>query len=71
MAQRFAGYAYWVNALVTEYGCLVRDELPKEKRELFRELARFILNNGFDNIAQIEGLWSGCVCVLVALVLCA
>ena len=57
MAQRFAGYAYWVNALVTEYGCPVRDELPKEKRELFRELARFILNNGFDNIAQIEGLW--------------
>ena len=55
MAQLLAGYAYWVNALVTESGCPVRNELPKEKRRLFRELARVILDNGFDNIAQIEG----------------
>ena len=55
-ARQIAGYAYWINALVTESGLPVRAELPTEKRRLFRVLARLLLDNGFDDIIQIEGV---------------
>ena len=61
-ARQIAGYAYWINALVTESGLPVRAELPTEKRRLFRVLARLLLDNGFDDIIQIEGVsCRGCV----------
>ena len=54
MAQQVAGYAYWISHLVTKNNFLVRDELPRETRRLFRELARFLLANEFDDIIQLE-----------------
>ena len=64
MAQQVAGYAYWINALVIKNGFSVREDLPREARRVFRELARFLLANDFDDIVQIQdGIdpseWSG------------
>lgn len=50
-----AGYAYWISALVAQSGHPVRETLPKEKRRLFRELARLLLSNELDDIVQLEG----------------
>ena len=55
MAQQIAGFAYWINALVTKNGYPVRQELPQEIRRVFRALARFLLENDFDDLAQLEG----------------
>ena len=41
MPEQIAGFAYWISALVAECRLPVREELPKEKRRLFRELARY------------------------------
>ena len=54
MAQQVAGYAYWISALVAQSGHPVREELPKEKRRLFRELARLLLANDFDDLVQLD-----------------
>ena len=54
MAQQVAGYAYWISALVESCGIHVRSELPREKRRLFRELARLLLANEFDDVAQLK-----------------
>ena len=54
MAQQVAGYAYWISALVAQSGHPVRAELPKEKRRLFRELARLLLSNDFDDLSQLK-----------------
>ena len=62
MAQQVAGFAYWISVLVAECGLPVREELPKEKRRLFRELARFLLTNEFDDVIQIVGEFDLHVC---------
>ena len=54
MAQQVAGFAYWINALVTKNGFPVRQELPRETRRVFRDLARFLLDNEFDDIVQLR-----------------
>ena len=54
MAQQISGYAYWISALVAESGHPVRRELPRDQRRLFRELARLLLSNDFDDLAQLE-----------------
>ena len=59
MAKQVAGFAYWISTLVAECELPVRDELPKEKRRLFRELARFLLDNEFDDVTQIHGMVVG------------
>ena len=35
--------------------CSVRHELPREIRRVFRELARLLLDNEFDDVAQLGG----------------
>ena len=53
MAQQVVGFAYWINALATKNGFPVRQELPRETRRMFRELARFLLDNEFGDIVQL------------------
>ena len=55
MAQQVAGYAYWISALVKNSGLHVRSDIPREKRHLFRELARLLLKNDFDDLCQLSG----------------
>ena len=64
MAREVAGYAYWISTLVESCGIHVRSELPREKRRLFRELARLLLANEFDDVGQLgsspdPGKWVG------------
>lgn len=54
MAQHISGYAYWISALVAQSGYPVRAELPKDERHTFRELARFLLANDFDDLVQLQ-----------------
>ena len=53
--KQVAGFAYWINALVTKNGFPVREELRRDIRRVFRELARFLLANEFDDIVQLKG----------------
>ena len=55
MFQQVAGFAYWIKILVTKNDFSVRHELPREIRRVFRELARVLLDNEFDDVAQLEG----------------
>ena len=76
MAQQVAGFAYWIHVLVTKNDFSVRDELPREIRRVFRALARLLLDNEFDDAAQLEGgadptNWIGAEVVLCSqIVLC-
>ena len=63
-----AGYAYWISALVAQSGHPVRTELLVEQRRSFRELARLLIKNEFDDLTQLEDApdpsgWEGVLCL--------
>ena len=38
-----AGFGYWIGVLVDACGLPLREEVPREKRPVFRKLARFLV----------------------------
>ena len=53
-----AGFGYWIGVLVRESGLAFRDEVPRDKRVLFRKLARFLVVNEFEHVSQLrKGQW--------------
>ena len=53
-----AGFGYWIGVLVRESGLAFRDEVPRDKRVLFRKLARFLVENEFEHVRQLrQGQW--------------
>ena len=48
-----AGFGYWIGVLVTESGFAFREEVPREKRVLFRKLARFPVENEFEHVSEL------------------
>jgi hypothetical protein len=53
-----AGFGYWIGVLVRESGLAFRDEVPRDKRVLFRKLARFLVENEFEHVRQLrKGQW--------------
>lgn len=53
-----AGFGYWIGVLVTESGLAFREEVPREKRVLFRKLARFLVENEFEHVSELkDGAW--------------
>ena len=51
-----AGFGYWIGVLVDTCGLPLREEVPREKRPVFRKLARFLVENEFEHVSQ---LWNG------------
>ena len=49
-----AGFGYWIGVLVDESGLALREEVPREKRALFRKLARFLVENEFEHVRELE-----------------
>ena len=45
-----AGFGYWIGVLVESGGLAFKEEVPKEKRGIFRRLVRFLIANEFDNV---------------------
>ena len=50
-----AGFGYWIGVLVESAGLDLKNEVPKEKRGVFRRLARFLVANDFDHVDQLRG----------------
>ena len=50
-----AGFGYWIGVLVGSAGLDVKKEVPKEMRNVFRRLARFLVANNFDHADQLRG----------------
>ena len=50
-----AGFGYWIGVLVESCGLAFKEEVPKEKRGIFRRLVRFLIANEFDNVKQLRG----------------
>ena len=50
-----AGFGYWIGVLVGSAGLDVKKEVPKEMRNVFRRLARFLVANDFDHADQLRG----------------
>jgi len=48
-----AGFGYWIGVLVNSGVLNFREEVPKEKRSIFRRLARFVIVNEFDDVKQL------------------
>lgn len=48
-----AGFGYWIGVLVKETGLALKEEVPRDKRALFRKLARFLVENEFDHVSQL------------------
>ena len=49
-----AGFGYWIGVLVDACGLPLREEVPREKRPLFRKLARFLVENEFEHVSQLR-----------------
>ncbi len=49
-----AGFAYWINELVKSDGLDLRSEVPKEKRQLYRRITRFLIKNEFENKDELR-----------------
>jgi len=49
-----AGFGYWIGILVKANGLPSKDEVPREKRVLFRKLARFLVDNEFEHVSQLK-----------------
>ena len=49
-----AGFGYWIRVLVDRGGLEFKDEVPKEKRSIFRRLVRFRIANEFDDVKQLR-----------------
>ena len=65
-----AGFGYWIGVLVNSGGLNFREEVPKEKRSIFRRLARFVIANEFDDVKQLCGgtcPCQHCVCIRVGM----
>ena len=56
-----AGFGYWIGVLVGSAGLDVKKEVPKEMRNVFRRLARFLVANDFDHADQLRGGARACV----------
>ena len=50
-----AGFGYWIGVLVDSGGLNLREEVPRDKRSVFRRLARFLVVNEFDHVKQLCG----------------
>ena len=50
-----AGFGYWIGVLVDSVGLDLKKEVPKEMRNVFRRLARFLVANEFDHVNQLRG----------------
>ena len=48
-----AGFGYWIGVLVKETGLALKEEVPRDKRALFRKLARFLVENEFEHVSQL------------------
>ena len=48
-----AGFGYWIGVLVKETGLALKEEVPRDKRALFRKLARLLVENEFDHVCQL------------------
>ena len=51
-----AGFGYWIGILVKASGLAYKDEVPREKRILFRKLARLLVDNEFEHVSQLENV---------------
>ena len=40
--------------LVQEAGLALREEVPRDKRVLFRKLAKFLVRNEFEHVSQLH-----------------
>ena len=49
-----AGFGYWIGILVNASGLPSKDEVPREKRVLFRKLARFLVDNEFEHVSELK-----------------
>ena len=49
-----SGFGYWVGVRVAESAIQFRDEVPKDKRALFRKLVRFLIANEFEHVDQLK-----------------
>ena len=49
-----AGFGYWIGVLVDACGLPLREEVPREKRPVFRKLARFLVENEFEHVSQLR-----------------
>ena len=49
-----AGFGYWIGVLVQEAGLALREEVPRDKRVLFRKLAKFLVRNEFEHVSQLH-----------------
>ena len=46
--------------LVQEAGLALREEVPRDKRVLFRKLAKFLVRNEFEHVSQLLNGMSHC-----------
>ena len=69
-----AGFGYWIGVLVKESDLAFKDEVPRDKRALFRKLARFLVENEFEHVSELRNglqqqfcrgcMMRHCVCVV-------
>jgi hypothetical protein len=59
-----AGFGYWIGVLVDACGLPLREEVPREKRPVFRKLARFLVENEFEHVSQLRnGQQNSVICL--------
>ena len=56
-----AGFGYWIGVLAESGGLEFKEEVPKEKRSIFRRFVRFLIANEFDDVKQFRG--GACSCL--------
>ena len=49
-----AGFGYWIGVLVNSSGLNLREEVPRDKRVVFRKLARLLVANEFEHVDQLR-----------------
>ena len=49
-----AGFGYWIGVLVNSGGLDLKQEVPKEKRSVFRKLARLLVRNEFEHVDELR-----------------
>jgi len=55
-----AGFGYWIGVLVNSGGLDLKQEVPKEKRSVFRKLARLLVRNEFEHVDELRNGVSFC-----------
>ena len=61
------GLGYWIGVLVKETGLALKEEVPRDKRALFRKLARFIVENEFEHVSQlVNGRWPAFFLIVIS-----